>query len=239
MKITIIEVGKVPDALEERFAPYSAMFRDMFASTGRTFDYEAVSVLEGEALPDPSGLEGIAITGSSAGVYEDHAWLDPLRDFIRQAYAARTPMLGICFGHQVMADALGGDVRKSEKGWGLGRHHYRVTSRPDFMGSAPDTLSVVCSHQDQVIMPPAEAQVILASDFTPNAGLFYRSGQALSFQPHPEFDDSYGTALTELRRGKATDGVIEEALGSFSSASDSARLRDYIAQFMQDAGTRR
>lgn len=239
MKITIIEVGRVPDALEERFAPYSAMFRDMFASTGRTFDYEAVSVLEGETLPDPSGLEGIAITGSSAGVYEDHAWLDPLRDFIRQAYAARTPMLGICFGHQVMADALGGDVRKSEKGWGLGRHHYRVTSRPDFMGSAPDTLSVVCSHQDQVIVPPAEAQVILASDFTPNAGLFYRSGQALSFQPHPEFDDSYGTALTELRRGKATDGVIEEALGSFSSASDSARLRDYIAQFMQDAGTRR
>lgn len=239
MKITIIEVGKVPDALEERFAPYSAMFRDMFASTGRTFGYEAVSVLEGAALPDPSGLEGIAITGSSAGVYEDHAWLDPLRDFIRQAYAARTPMLGICFGHQVMADALGGDVRKSEKGWGLGRHHYRVTSRPDFMGSAPDTLSVVCSHQDQVIVPPAEAQVILASDFTPNAGLFYRSGQALSFQPHPEFDDSYGTALTELRRGKATDGVIEEALGSFSSASDSARLRGYIAQFMQDAGSRR
>ena len=238
MKITIIEVGKVPEPLQGKFAPYSAMFREMFASTGRRFGYDAVKVLEGEPLPDPAGLEGIAITGSSAGVYEDHAWLDPLRDFIRQAYAAQTPMLGICFGHQVMADALGGDVRKSEKGWGLGRHHYRVTKRPAFMDLAPDTLSVVCSHQDQVIVPPDEAEVILASDFTPNAGLLYRTGQALSFQPHPEFDDSYGTALTELRRGKATDEVIEEALGSFSSASDSARLREYIAQFMQDAGTR-
>jgi GMP synthase-like glutamine amidotransferase len=239
MKITTIEVGKVPDPLRDQFDPYSVMFREMFASTGRAFDYEAVRVLDGESLPDPADLEGIAITGSSAGVYEDHAWLDPLRDFIRQAYAARTPMLGICFGHQVMADALGGNVRKSEKGWGLGRHQYRVIDRPNFMEAAPESLSVVCSHQDQVIAPPDEAEVILTSDFTPNAGLFYRSGQALSFQPHPEFDDSYGTALVELRRGKATDGVIEEALGSFSSASDSALLRDYIARFMQDAGSRR
>ncbi len=239
MKITIIEVGKVPEPLQDRFAPYTVMFEDMFASSGLSFDYEAVRVLDGEALPDPETLEGIAITGSPAGVYEDHAWLDPLRAFVRQAYAARTPMLGICFGHQVMAEALGGDVRQSEKGWGLGRHHYRVTSRPDFMASAPETLSVVCSHQDQVIVPPREAEVILASEFTPNAGLFYRTGQALSFQPHPEFDDSYGTALVELRRSKAEGAVIEEALGSFSSASDSARLREYIGQFMRGAAERR
>ena len=61
-------------------------------------------------------------------------WLDPLRDFIRKAYANDTPMLGICFGHQIMADALGGDVRKSEKGWGLGRHTYGVKARPGFLG---------------------------------------------------------------------------------------------------------
>ena len=239
MKITIIEVGKVPDPLQQRFDPYASMFRDMFASTGHSFSYDAIRVLDGETLPDPANLEGIAITGSSAGVYEDHAWLDPLRAFIREAYAARTPMLGICFGHQIMADALGGDVRKSEKGWGLGRHQYRVTGRPDFMASAPDMLSVVCSHQDQVVAPPKEADVILASDFTPNAGLFYRSGQALSFQPHPEFDDSYGTALVELRSGRANEAVIAEALDSFASPSNSAQVREYIARFMLEAAERR
>ena len=235
MKLTIIEVGKVPDPLKDRFDPYSAMFREMFASTGHAFDYEAERVLDGEPLPDPATLEGLAITGSSAGVYEDHPWLPPLREFIRGAYAARTPMVGICFGHQVMADALGGDVRKSEKGWGLGRHSYRVVNRPEFMKEAPDTVSVVCSHQDQVIAPPSEAQVILASDFTPNAGLYYANGAALSFQPHPEFGDTYGTALVELRRGRAEDTVIDTALGSFSTASDSGRLRDYIARFMLTA----
>ncbi|WP_297111690.1 gamma-glutamyl-gamma-aminobutyrate hydrolase family protein [uncultured Devosia sp.] len=239
MKITTIEVGRVPQPLEQDYSPYREMFQTMFSSTGMAFEHDAIDVLGGQPLPDPSTLEGIAITGSSAGVYEDHDWLPPLREFIRKAYAARTPMLGICFGHQVMADALGGDVRKSEKGWGLGRHQYQVVARPDFMASAPETLSVVCSHQDQVITPPSEAEVVLASDFAPHAGLFYRTGQALSFQPHPEFDDSYGRALVELRRGRATDDVIESALASFSTGSDSPKLRDYIAQFMHQAAARR
>src|SRR5690606_22104738 len=147
------------------------MFETMFDSTGQGFSYDMVAVSDGVPLPDPATLEGIVITGSPAGVYDDLAWLTPLRDFIRAAYAGSTRMLGICFGHQIMADALGGEVRKSEKGWGLGRHSYAVTARPGFMADAPAALAVACSHQDQVIVPPAEAAVILASDFTPNAGL--------------------------------------------------------------------
>lgn len=236
MRLTIIQTGLVPAPLQHRFIAYPRMFERMFDQTGLTFSYEVVNVLGAEALPDPAALEGIVITGSPAGVYEDHAWLPPLRDFIRGAYAARTPMLGICFGHQIMADALGGDVRKSEKGWGLGRHSYRVRQRPRFMADAPDTLTVACSHQDQVLVPPAEAEVILGSDFAPNAGLLYRSGRALSFQPHPEFEDDYAQALVEFRRGKADDAVVDAAVASFSSPSDSALLGQYIARFMRQAG---
>ncbi|KKB07385.1 glutamine amidotransferase-related protein [Devosia chinhatensis] len=231
MKITIIEVGRVPDALRDRFVPYSDMFPLIFEGDGHSFTHDVVSVVSGQQLPDPTTLEGIVITGSSAGVYEDHGWLEPLRTFIREAYAARVPMLGICFGHQIMADALGGQVRKSEKGWGLGRHTYRVVERPDFMVDAPQTLSIACSHQDQVIEPPAEAEVILASDFTPNAGLAYKSGRALSFQPHPEFADAYSLALAELRRGIAADDVVEKALSSFDTKSDSALVNSYIRRF--------
>ena len=187
MLITIVQTGEVPAPLRSEFGPYAKMFERMFDSTGFDFNYQVVTVDDNSLLPDPSRLEAIVITGSPAGVYEDHAWLPPLRDFIRGAYAAKTPMLGICFGHQIMADALGGDVQKSGKGWGLGRHTYRVLGRPDFMDNAPETVSVACSHQDQVLVPPADAEVILASDFTPNAGLFYKSGKALSFQHTPNF----------------------------------------------------
>lgn len=236
MKLTIIQTGEVPEPLRADFGPYYKMFERMFDSTGEPFTYEMVTCYDGTPLPDPRTLKGIVLTGSAAGVYEDHDWLEPLREFIRAAYAAGTPMLGICFGHQIMADALGGDVRKSEKGWGLGRHEYRVVGRPAFMADAPDTLKIACSHQDQVIVPPAEAEVILASDFTPNAGLYYKNGRALSFQPHPEFDDSYARALAELRRGRAPDDVVNTAESSFERQSDSSLVSGYLSRFFIDLG---
>jgi GMP synthase-like glutamine amidotransferase len=233
MKLTIIQTGGIPAPLADRFAPYPKMFETMFDATGQGFTYETVSVFEGATLPDPASLEAILITGSAAGVYDDYFWLDPLRAFIRDAYSKKTSMLGICFGHQIMADALGGDVRKSEKGWGLGRHTYAVTQRPAFMANAPMSLSVACSHQDQVIVPPPEAEVILASEFTPNAGLVYKNGAALSFQPHPEFADDYAMALVELRRGKAPEEVVETALKSVAKPSDSAEVALYLGRFFK------
>ena len=232
MKLTIVQTGAVPAHLQQQFQDYPMMFRQMFETTGAGLSFEDVNA-QSAGLPDPAKLESIVITGSPAGVYEDHAWLAPLRGFIRRAYDAGTPMLGVCFGHQIMADALGGVVQKSEKGWGLGRHTYRVMSRPSFMQDAPETLSVACSHQDQVIEKPASAEVILASDFTPNAGLFYRNGRAMSVQPHPEFEDDYASALVDLRRGRAPDAVIDTALGSMSTRSDTQALRGIIRKFFE------
>lgn len=233
MKLTIIQTGETPLTLRDQFGAYPSMFERMFDRTGQGFTYETLNVAQGEPFPDPQALEGIVITGSSAGVYDDLAWLEPLRQFIRQSYTQRTPMLGICFGHQIMADALGGDVRKSEKGWGLGRHSYSVTKAPGFMSQAPATLAVACSHQDQVIERPSEAEVILKSDFTPNAGLAYHNGAALSFQPHPEFDDPYAVALAELRRGQIDDALVDKAVRSVETPSDSAAVAGYIAQFFK------
>jgi GMP synthase-like glutamine amidotransferase len=231
MKLTIIQTGEVPEPLRSRFGPYEAMFHRMFDATGHGFAYETVRASAGEPLPDPRGLEGIVLTGSPAGVYDDLPWLEPLRGFVRGAYASRTRMVGICFGHQIMADALGGDVRKSEKGWGLGRHSYGVRKRPRFMDAAPVVLAVSCSHQDQVITPPQDAEVILGSEFTPNAGLAYANGAALSFQPHPEFDDDYTLALAELRRGRVPDAVVDSAIASVATPSDSRAVAGYIGAF--------
>lgn len=232
MKLTILHTGDAPAPLRERFPAYPEMIRHMFEAVGARFDYETIRVHDGEALPDPGGPEGVVITGSPAGVYDDLPWLAPLRAFIGEAYAARVPMLGICFGHQIMADALGGTVRKSEKGWGMGRHTYQVTQRPPFLGGDRTSYAIVCSHQDQVIEPPAEAEVFLASDFTPFAGLVYRNGAAVSVQPHPEFSDEYARELAELRRGRAPDATVDAALASFATPSDSRELARHLAAFL-------
>lgn len=232
MRLTILQTGLVPVSLADRFPSYPEMFRAMFERDGARLDYEVVRVEAGQPLPDPKSCEAVVITGSSAGVYETHSWLPPLRDFIRGAYAARTKMVGICFGHQVIADALGGEVRKSEKGWGLGRHSYEVVPfRPHF-DLPRASLSIACSHQDQVIVPPSEARVILRSPFAPNAGLAYANGAVLSVQPHPEFDDVYARALIELRRGRAPEDVIDAANASMCQPSDSPLLVRAISRFL-------
>jgi len=232
MKLTLIQPTDVPGPLRDRFGAYHLMFERMFSDAG--FKFETVCLSAGQTLPDPATLEATLIMGSAAGVYDSHyTWMEPLRDYIRKAYAARTPMVGICFGHQIMAHALGGDVRKSEKGWGLGRHVYDVRSRPAPIGGDLPAFAIACSHQDQVIAPPADAETFLSSDFTPHAGLFYRNGAAMSLQPHPEFDDDYTLALAELRRGKAPDHVIETALASISRKSDSREIAGYLAAFLR------
>ena len=232
MKLTILQTGDVPAPLRARFGPYPPMFERMFAAAGHDFTYETVAVHDGAEFPALPNVEAVLITGSAAGVYDDHFWLDPLRAFIRSAYSAQVPMLGICFGHQIMADALGGDVRKSEKGWGLGRHSYEVRSRPGFLATELNALSIACSHQDQVIVPPRDAEVFLGSAFTPNAGLVYAGGRALSLQPHPEFDDDYSLALAELRRGKAPDDVVNTAVASLATPSHSQQVAGWLGDFL-------
>lgn len=236
MKLTIIQVGQTPPALQHKFERYPKQFQSMFAKAGAGFEFESVMVLDDEPLPDPKGLQGAIITGSAAGVYDDYHWMEPLRDFIRDAYAHRTPLLGVCFGHQIMADALGGDVRKSEKGWALGRNVYEVKAKPAFLDDLPDTLAIAASHQDQVIEPPEEAEVFLGSAFTPNAGLVYRNGAAMSVQPHPEFDVDFARALIDIRRGNPlNDDEADVVSQTFDAPLDSACFAKSLTRFFNSA----
>jgi|TARA_A100001391_G_scaffold179344_1_gene144287 GMP synthase-like glutamine amidotransferase len=232
MNLTILETGLVPEPLRGRFRPYSEMFSAMLARHGAGITPRFVPVIEGAPLPDPESLQAVLITGSPAGVYDPLPWMDPLRDFIRRAHQSGTKMVGICFGHQIIADALGGDVRKSEKGWGLGRHVYEVApDHPHFVPGV-ERLAIACSHQDQVIAPPPMAKVVLRNEFAPNAGLAYAGGNILSFQPHPEFEDDYSSALIDLRRGKVSEDTIEVAHDSMKTRSDSAILSQAISRFL-------
>ena len=233
MKLTIIETGLVPEAIRDEFEDYPAMFRAMMDAVG-AFDFETVSVVTGEALPGPEGLEGVMITGSPAGVYDPEPWIGPLMEFIRQAARADVPLVGICFGHQILAEALGGKVVKSEKGWAAGRHIYDVVACPDFIGEAcPAVIGGAASHQDQVVTLPPGARIIAASDFTPYAGLYYPDAPALSFQCHPEFSDAYSAALYASRRARLGDEMTDRALESLEVEGDHVRLARWIAAFLE------
>src|ERR1044072_2700586 len=125
-RITIIETGLVPQKHRERHGSFPVMFERMVRAEDPAATVDVISIPNGDELPDPRELEAVLITGAAAGVYDGLDWIAPLEDFVRRAYANRTPMVGICFGHQLIAQALGGTVQKSDKGWGIGRHVYQV-----------------------------------------------------------------------------------------------------------------
>ena len=230
-KITIVEAGLVPPAIRTQHGSFPDMFERLIGTADATASFETVRLADGEALPDATTLEAILITGSPAGVYDDFDWIAPLERFVRAAYEAKIPMVGICFGHQVIAQALGGTVRKSEKGWGIGRHVYDVV--PGNGAIDGEKLAIAASHQDQVIEPPAGATTILHSTFTPHAGILYENGSAFSVQPHPEFN----TALAEFccekaGRHGAPEALVATAKASLEQPVDNADLGRAITRFL-------
>ena len=227
IRIAILETGAPPAALAPAHGDYPAMFR---ALLGDGFHTQTFNVQAGE-LPDPDDFEGAIVTGSAAGVYEDHAWIPPLLDWIRSA-KDRLRLVGICFGHQAMAEALGGRVEKSERGWGVGLHRYQVAAREPWMEPAATTIAIPVSHQDQVVAAPPGARTVLASDFTPYAGLAW-GDDAISFQCHPEFSPAYAAALIEGRAGRIPPGVADAGLSSLKEPDDRGVLGAWIRGFLR------
>ena len=233
MKLAILETGTPPAEIAEQFGDYPSMFRTLLGA--ETHDYTIYDVAAGAYPTEVEDHRAYIVTGSSAGVYEPHSWIDPLKIFL-QAAKGRAALVGVCFGHQIMAEAFGGKVIKSPKGWGVGLHRYEVAARHSWMDTA-STIGVPASHQDQVVTLPAGAQVVAANDFTPFGMLAYGDQPAISIQLHPEFTPDYAKALIETRRGtRYTDAQAEAALASYESQDDRARVGGWIAEFLARTG---
>jgi len=229
-RITIVETGLVSERTRARYGSFPQMFERMVRAADASVHFETISIVNGEPLPNPDILQAILITGSPAGVYDKLDWIAPLEDFVRSAYASQIPMVGVCFGHQLMAQALGGIVQKSDKGWGIGRHVYDIAPGNGVIEG--DRIAIAASHQDQVIAPPPGARTILFSTFTEHAGLLYGNGAALSVQPHPEFDTGFADYCCDLRAGHAPEAVVAQAKASLAEPVDNARLGSAIARFL-------
>ncbi len=233
MRLTIIETGLPPEPLRADWPTYPVMFEELISQVDDGFTYETCSVVTGDAFPDPATLDGVLHTGSAFGVYDDVAWMPELMDFIRETAAANVPQFGICFGHQAMAEALGGRAQKSDKGWGLGRHEYETPHRPDWMASGPERFTLAVSHQDQVTAIPDGAKVTASSDFCEYAGIAYAGSPSASFQGHPEFDAGFCSALHESRRALIGDELVDAALDSFAKPLTRAPVAQWMADFFR------
>jgi len=225
MKLAILETGAPPAGLVERFGRYPAMFRRLL---GDDFDHSSYDVAAGALPTDVARHDAYLVTGSAAGVYDPLPWIDELKTFLRAA-RGKAKLVGICFGHQAMAEAFGGHVEKADKGWGVGLHTYPIVRREPWMDEA-SAVSVPASHQDQIVLQPPRTDVLASSLFTPYAALAWRDQPAISFQFHPEFEPAYAKALIDSRRDRVADA--DAAIASLDRPNDNDRVAQWIRRFL-------
>lgn len=223
MLIGILQTGLAPEAL----APSMGDYPDMFARLldGHGFRFRTYRVVEGAFPSGVHDCEGWLITGSRHGVYEDHPWIPPLEQFIRDCFAAHVPMVGVCFGHQIIAQAMGGKVERHDGGWAVGATDY------DFGG---ERLTLNAWHRDQVVKVPPGAEVIATNDFCANAALLY-DGQALTVQAHPEFRPEFVDGLMKTRgKGLVPEAVMAAAAERLSDPIQDKTMAARIAAFFKE-----
>lgn len=230
-RLGILQAGRSPEELLNDHQDYNRMFVDLLGEDA--FDYRHWPVLDGEFPDSLDEADAWLITGSRFGAYEDHAWIPPLENLIRQIHASGKPMVGICFGHQIIAQALGGKVEKFSGGWSVGRVEYQldeaVFGRSALSGD--DSAALLAFHQDQVIEPPSDARNVGSSAFCKHAALIY-DDRILTLQPHPEFNRDFIEGLLMARAEILPEDVKQRAEQSLDKPVDRDSMANVMRRFL-------
>jgi GMP synthase-like glutamine amidotransferase len=197
--------------------------------------YEVVSVKDGVLPESPEAFDGYVITGSPASVNDDSLpWVGPLLDFIRAVHAARQPLIGLCFGHQAVARALGGQVARSAAGWGLGSAPTHWSAFRPWMQPAQSTTTLMAAHNEQVTRMPEGAECLGGSDFCPIGSM--QIGQHIwTTQFHPEMPLVFMQALLGFLADKLDADTLARAHASLANAADVPLYGQWMVQFFEHA----
>ncbi len=225
LTIGILEGGAVAPQFAAHFTSFTESFRRFLAPNDDGPNLRPYRCYAGEFPDSGEACDGWLITGSAASVRDDDGWIADLEAFTRTASETR-PLVGICFGHQLVAQAFGGTVGKAA-GWGVGVHGHDITGS----GAPSRRLNLLASHQDQVMTPPPGAEVLGGSDFCP-IGVMLVGANVLSIQNHPEMTKVFATDLYAHRREIIGADVADRALASLEQPTNEADVRTWILDFL-------
>lgn len=232
MRIGILKTDAVREDLVGEFGEYPEMFAQLLSPLAPEFEFVTYDVEEGELPDNVDDADAYLITGSKSSVYEDKPWIHGLNAFVQQLHAQRKKLVGICFGHQMVAQALGGNTEKSNKGWGVGAHSATFDTRPSWHDGGDMTFSVLVSHQDQVTKMAPGSQRLAGSDFCENA-VIQIGEHILTFQGHPEFVKGYSDKIMDMRRETIGEETYMEGKASLSQTLDRKRVGQWMVNFLR------
>ena len=232
MRVGLLLCDFMPDEFAEVAGSYEHMFSSMFS--GHDVSLSPFEVFNGELPNDPKEYDGYVISGSRASVYEDEQWIRDLEGFIRDTVGESVPVFGVCFGLQVMAQAFGGTVERATGGWAGGVRTLDVSERRGWMADTTTAVSLIMSHEDQVVVLPTGASLLGSSDHCANF-LVEFTPRHIGIQGHPEFAPPFAEAVYANRR-EAYGELVDEALVSLGQPTDSETVVNWMYEILDAAG---
>lgn len=230
----ILQTDNVLEQFQPEFGDYPAMFGNLLEHP--EIELQTHDVRHGE--PASGAGEGYIITGSRHSVYDDLPWIRRLADFLDGEIKAGKKIVGICFGHQLLAHFFGGEVRPAAGGWEVGVKETEICQQPGWMQPAMARVNLLSSHKDQVATLPAGARVSARSASCPIAG-FTMGDNVVTFQGHPEFRKPYSRSLIRYRRELLGEQVYKAGLDSLDKPTDEELVSSWIVRFLLGDGSDR
>lgn len=224
----LLKADVVDDELKGRFGDYSDMIEDLVCDN--SIKLRIYELLDNEYPSTVEECDAYLISGSRKSVFDNCDWIKRLLDFVRDLDACEKKLIGLCFGHQVVAAALGGEVVRHDAGWGAGAHEYRCVAVRDWMRDQCLSVRLLCSHQDQVTVVPPGAEVYLSSKFCQYAGMVLKD-HMFTMQPHPEFAKGFAERLLYRRQDQLGE-KFEPALRSLAEPLDEKVASGWIRGFL-------
>lgn len=228
-KLHLIECDELYEDLKADYVSYGTMFERYFRGLDSDLTFDYASAIN-RSLPKPKANHVYLVTGSKFGAYEDHVWITELQAWILQAYKLGARLIGVCFGHQIIAQALGGKVMNSPKGWGVGVRALPIKCHQDL----PNPLKLIYSHQDQVVTLPDSAECLIGDDFCPYAG-FTIGRQVITFQGHPEFNGTYTQRLLGRRADAIGQPLFDNAMASLSIQPHNDQVGNFLLDWIKQS----
>lgn len=232
MKIGLLQCDHVNPEFLSEFGDYTDMFTNLLLKVDSDLEFNTYTVIDGDFPVETDECDAWLVTGSRHGTYEALPWIDQLSELIRQLDKEKRKLAGICFGHQLIAQALGGVSRKSDKGWGVGLQTWEILQLPPGAATKESFFSLLASHQDQVEKLPPGATVIASSNFCQYAA-YQVEEHILTFQGHPEFTHDYSAALMKMRADRIPVEQLEAGIASLERPADDLEITGWIVRFLK------
>jgi GMP synthase-like glutamine amidotransferase len=231
LQICILETDVLRPELVDQYDSYGRMFERLFACQPIAAEFKVYNVMAGHYPPDSERYDAYLVTGSKADSFGPDAWIQTLKTYLLERYNRGDKLLGVCFGHQLLALLLGGKSERAVQGWGVGIHQYRMANKPAWISPDLDDLTLLISHQDQVTQLPTNATLLASSEFCPIAS-YCIGDQVLCFQGHPEFVHNYSRALLDLRKQHIGEPAYSNAVDSLQHPHQGHTVAEWMMRFV-------